>query len=214
MAKINQGILGSVNGKIGPVIGSTWKGIPYLKSVNKNTAKKSVQSAAQLAHHQKFRFLTKWLQPLHSYFMAGFKNLAQRNTQINLAFSYHFKAAVKGVAPNFHIEYENVRISRGKLAKLHEPIVYLANANTLILTWQNINGSLSAFNDQLILVLYNDEIGVADGLIGGVKRTARSCSFIFDEKLRGRSFHVFAGLIGLDGRNVSESQYLGKIDPL
>jgi hypothetical protein len=32
MAKINQGILGGFSGKVGPVIGGSWKGIPYFRS--------------------------------------------------------------------------------------------------------------------------------------------------------------------------------------
>jgi hypothetical protein len=32
MAKINQGILGGFSGSVGPVIGGSWKGIPYMRS--------------------------------------------------------------------------------------------------------------------------------------------------------------------------------------
>jgi hypothetical protein len=32
MAKINQGILGGFSGTVGPVIGGSWKGIPYMRS--------------------------------------------------------------------------------------------------------------------------------------------------------------------------------------
>ena len=32
MAKIDEGILGPFSGKVGEVIGSSWHGIPYIKS--------------------------------------------------------------------------------------------------------------------------------------------------------------------------------------
>ena len=35
MAKMKKGILGAISGKIGPVIGGIWKGIPYLRQVPK-----------------------------------------------------------------------------------------------------------------------------------------------------------------------------------
>jgi hypothetical protein len=38
MAIIRKGILGPLSGKLGPIIGAIWKGIPYIKKV---TEKKS-----------------------------------------------------------------------------------------------------------------------------------------------------------------------------
>lgn len=47
MGKIDLGILGAVHGKVGPVIGQTWKGIPFLKGYfkpsNPNTAAQQAQ---------------------------------------------------------------------------------------------------------------------------------------------------------------------------
>ncbi|MES2418670.1 MAG: DUF6266 family protein [Bacteroidota bacterium] len=186
MARFNKGIFGPITGKLGPVIGSSWKGVPYLKIASANAPKERVQSEAQLAHHQKFRFLTKWLKPLHPYLLVGYRNMAQHTTEINAAFSYNFKQALKVSPAGPYIDYEN----------------------TLQLTWKNTNGSLSVYNDQLMLVLYNDEIGFADGFTGGIKRSAKACTFTFDKRLVGTRFPVFVGLIGLNGHEISESQYL------
>ena len=51
MGKIKQGILGAVSGKVGGVVGSSWKGIAYLKVLpasvaNPNTAAQQTQRGA------------------------------------------------------------------------------------------------------------------------------------------------------------------------
>ena len=213
MAKLKKGILGPISGKIGPVVGSSWKGIPYIKSVTK-ASKKRVQSPAQLAHHQKFKFLTRWLRPLHQFVMIGFKNLAKHNTEINAAFSYNFKAALIGIGHDVRIDYASFRISKGMLNGIEQPSITLLDENMLQLNWQYVEERMSLHNDQLMLAIYNDELGLTDGFIGGIKRSAKTCTFKFDRKLVGKPFHVFVGLIALNGRESSESQYLGRMEPL
>lgn len=213
MAKFNKGILGPLSGKIGPVIGSSWKGVTYLKTVTKNPINR-VPTPAQQAHYRKFVFLTRWLRPLHPYLMIGFRNLAAETTEINAAFSHNFKAALIGSGDNLQLDYQSVRICRGDLKGIYQPNLILLNENTIQVSWQNIEGPLSQYNDQLILVVYNDELSIADGFTGGVKRSAKTCTFIFDQRLVGKPFHVFVGLIAMNGREISESQYLGRMEPL
>ncbi|MEJ2903043.1 DUF6266 family protein [Pedobacter panaciterrae] len=71
MAKIKKGILDAVSGKIGPVIGGIWKGIPYLRQVPKKKNKKS-NTPAQIESRQKLRFMNELLVPFHPYVSIGF----------------------------------------------------------------------------------------------------------------------------------------------
>jgi hypothetical protein len=212
MAKFNKGILGPISGKLGPIIGSSWKGIPYLKTVAKNPIKR-VPTLAQQAHYRKFNFLTKWLRPLHPFLTRGFRNLAAHNTEINVAFSYNFKVILTGADDSLQMDYQNVRISRGELKGIHQPTMILINDDRLKVTWNNIE-PCGEYNDQLMLVVYNDELGISDGFTGGVKRSAKTCTVKLDQKLVGKPFHVFVGLVSLNGRKISESQYLGMIAPI
>lgn len=212
MAKFNKGILGPITGKLSSVVGSSWKGVPYLKMENRKTKKKAPTVAQQL-HHQKFSFLTKWLKPLHPFVLVGYRNLAQHTTEINAAFSYHFKAALKVGETGLYIDYESVKLSQGRLKGLHQ-YELSRGQNTLQLNWKNSNGRLSVYNDQLMLVLYNDELAFADGFTGGVKRSAKTHTFTFEPALVGKYFHVFVGLVSANGKEISESQYLGKVAPL
>jgi hypothetical protein len=52
MAKMNQGILGGLSGKIANVVGSSWKGIPVLKSLPLSVA--NPKTAAQVTNREQF----------------------------------------------------------------------------------------------------------------------------------------------------------------
>jgi hypothetical protein len=52
MGKINQGILGGLSGKLGPVVGGSWKGINYLRS--KPTSVSNPNTTAQQNQRTKF----------------------------------------------------------------------------------------------------------------------------------------------------------------
>ncbi len=114
MAKIKKGILGPLSGKLGPIIGGTWKGIPYIRE-NKAHAGKKTRSAAQLANEAKFKFVNDWLVPFQPYLSVGFENLAVRKTAIAAAFSANYKTVFSGVSPNIEVAYDQLQISTGKL---------------------------------------------------------------------------------------------------
>src|SRR5690349_18847641 len=68
MAKYNQGPTGSFSGKIGPVVGSSWNGIPYMKSKPIRTAK---ATKGELANRAKFKIAQQWLTPLLDFVRVG-----------------------------------------------------------------------------------------------------------------------------------------------
>lgn len=87
MGRILQGILGSFSGKVGPVVGGSWKGIAYMKSY---VIPANPQSTAQVAHRTKFKnFIaaTKLILPtvINNYWehldaqMSGFNSFVKRN---------------------------------------------------------------------------------------------------------------------------------------
>ena len=56
MAKLLQGIFGGVSGKIGNTIGSSWKGIPVIKTKPLSVA--NPRTASQVAQRSKFTYVT------------------------------------------------------------------------------------------------------------------------------------------------------------
>src|ERR1700730_7625171 len=71
MSKIPYGISGPVIGKIGSVVGSSWKGVPYIKSIpHKRNAK---AGPGEAANRMKFAMAHRWLKPVLSFVREGFR---------------------------------------------------------------------------------------------------------------------------------------------
>lgn len=90
MGVINQGILGGVSGRIGPVVGGSWKGISYLRGYQANVAQPN--TAAQVAQKQRMSvivilakaFLAIIIKPLNDRFavrMSGYNLFVSRNIE-------------------------------------------------------------------------------------------------------------------------------------
>lgn len=90
MGVIHQGILGAVSGRVGPVVGGTWKGIPYLRGYQATVAQPN--TAAQVAQKTRMStivaiaqlFLSQVIKPLNDRFavhMSGYNLFVQRNIE-------------------------------------------------------------------------------------------------------------------------------------
>lgn len=213
MAKIKKGILGPLSGKLGPVIGSTWKGVSYLKTVPRTTAKNQTFTTKQLAHQAKFKFLHLWLTPFHPYVTIGFANLAKGLTEINMAFKINYTSALQGTYPDFYMDYDQVWLSKGTLTNLSVTSMVLDTADTLKLNWVD-HSRLGEHNDQVMLVIYCPALKIADGGVGFAKRSDYQLEFKFNSKMINQDLEVFISTVSLNRKKVSNSEYLGRIVPL
>lgn len=211
MAKILKGILGPFSGTVGPVVGSSWKDVVYMKAVSKKVGKRGNRSAAQVANQEKFRFVSEWLVPFHAYVSIGFLHLSKVKSEINLAFSEVFHHAVVGVYPDFSVDYSKVVLSRGVLGGLVGSEMVLVAPDRLRVSWSDNPGRLAAWDDQVMLVVYCPELGITDGFVGGAKRADRACEFRFNEKMVGRVLQVYISVTSFNRKRIADSFYLGEI---
>lgn len=212
MAKLKLGILGPISGRLGPVVGATWKGISYLREVSD---KKSLQrTPAQLANEGKFKFVNDWLIPFHPYLTIGFENLAIQRTAIAAALSANYNTVFSGVYPELQVAFDKLQISSGPLAPLGNPQAVFSAPDTIDLTWEQNYKPGVLYNDQVMLVLYAEELRMTDGFVGAVNRTVQQYSFKIIPELVGRSLHVYMSVTSLDRKNIADSIYIGKINPL
>lgn len=209
MAKINKGILGAFSGKLGPVIGGSWKGIPYIRGVPTPLKRKS--TAAQIESRQKLIYMNNLLVPFHPYITIGFMHQAVHKTEISAAFSKNYHQAVTGLHPNYTVIYNEFVISMGDLPMVTNVAMELLSPDTINLTWVQNRSKKTAFNDQLMLVLYCPELHLADGFVGGVKRATQHCTFQFNPKMAGKRLEVFFSITSIDRKRIANSQYLGQV---
>jgi len=214
MARLPKGILGPFIGTAGPVVGATWHGIPYMRTKSKKKKKKKrIKSILTMANEARFKFGNNWLIPFHPYIIVGFGNFPIDKPPISMAFSMNYREAVIGTYPDFDIEYSKVVLSVGDLPGLDQLVMALIEPDQVELSWMQSTSPLTSFDDQIILVLYNKELALTDGFIGGVKRATGKCSFQFDPRLIGKELEVYVSVSSLDRKKMADSVYLGRIVP-
>ena len=118
MGTIKQGILGGFSGKVGTVIGSSWKGISYMRGQAQHV--KNPRTAGQVNQRLKFNLVLNFLQPNVPYIRIGYKSQAAKQTEFNAAMSYLVKNAVTGTSPDYALDYTKVVVSKGGLTQVTE----------------------------------------------------------------------------------------------
>lgn len=65
MGTIKQGILGGFSGKVGTVVGGSWKGISYMRVLAQNV--KNPRTDAQMNPRSNFALAMAFLKPITNY---------------------------------------------------------------------------------------------------------------------------------------------------
>jgi len=209
MARFLKGIHGSYSGKVGNVVGSSWRGIDYVRSLPKKSSKAS--SEAQLAQRMKFGMTTSFLKSIKDILMLGFSDSKLRNkTGYNAAFQQLINHAFRGNYPDFTIDFAAVKIASGSLAALVGLVVGEVAPRVLNLTWDPIINRFNAFDDDQVLVILYDE---ADNLFfayEGATRSDAAIDIVLPDSYTGKKIVGWSFNIHRDGLITSTSQYLGE----
>jgi hypothetical protein len=212
MAKLKRGILGQLSGKIGPVITSTWKNTVYVRAMPQR--KNDPKTPAQVAIREKFKFIHHMLRPLRPFIKVGFRHLATEVMEINLAFSLAYRKVVSGTFPDLVADYSQLALSEGRLLPFKEPVMLLDAEHRLNLTWDADFKPYSAYSDLVMLVAHCPELGLAGGLIGGFERGERKCDFTIPPMMIGHEVDVYISFFAVNGKEASNSQYMGRVRPV
>jgi hypothetical protein len=160
MGIINQGVYGGVSGKLGNLIGASWKGINYLRIKPASVA--NPRTLPQLTQRAKFLVTLKFLQPLGDFLKIGFKNYAVKMSPFNSAMSFTIQNALAGDYPDFIINYQNALLSRGSLTEAANAAAASNIASQVLFTWDDNSGDGDAqAADKAMLVVYNPVKGHA-----------------------------------------------------
>lgn len=210
MAIINQGILGGLSGKIGNVIGGTWKGIDYLRIKPSSVA--NPKTEGQVDQRSKFSTVLRFLQPMTDFVRVGFKLYANRMTQFNAAMSYNLHNGVTGAYPNYSIDYANALVSRGNLTGVSNGASSSPAPATVDITWTDNSGSGGAMvTDQSLILIYNPSKKESISTTAGPARSTGTESIALPPEYTGDNVEVFLGFVSEDGSKVSNSSYLGSV---
>ena len=209
MGKISQGVLGGFSGKVGNIVGGTWKGIDYMRIKPANVS--NPRTEGQVDQRSKFSTTLKFLQSMTDFLRVGFKMYANKMTQFNAAMSYNLNNAITGSYPNFTIDYPNALVSRGGLTGALNPGVS-SSGGLVAFTWDDNSGTGSALpTDKALLVVFNPTKGESVYDTAGAVRPTTSQNLAMPNDYIGDDVEVFIGFISEDGKEVSNSTYIGSV---
>lgn len=161
MGKLLQGILGGISGSVGNVVGSSWKGIPVIKSKPLSVA--NPRTAGQVLQRGKMtnivefagQMLSSLIKPLWDRFaqqMSGYNSFVSTNIDL-------FENEMPSPAAS-------LQISKGKMASTSASLASLSPGTSLIsVTWTNDAGSgLKLAADLAYVLVVNEtkgELGIS-----------------------------------------------------
>lgn len=218
MARIKKGILGGVSGKVGNVVGGSWKGVDYLRSLPSEV--QNTNTILQQNQRAKFRVLIEFLRPMKELIRIGFKPDAGRMTAFNAAMSYNYHHALTGdLDSGFAVAYSEARLALGEL----EPIMGLtaesAEAAKLSLGWDDNSAAAGAAStDILYVAVYNPLKKLAVVRINAAVRADGAVQLELPTSYSGDTVEVYAGFIAAEvlvgtatRERIAESAYAGAI---
>jgi hypothetical protein len=210
MGTIKQGILGGFSGKVGTVVGGSWKGISYMRALPKK--RKDAQTEAQKNQRTKFALTVCLLKPLTGFLRTGWKLYAHGKSPFNAATSHTLTNAIIGTFPDCEIDPSKVLVSRGTLPTAVNGEATITGSN-LVVSWQNNSGTdTSRANDKALVAVLNPAKSDAITITAGEKRNTGKQTLALPIDWTNDEIHTYLGFISEDGRDIANSQYLGCIN--
>lgn len=205
MATFKQGILGGFSGKVGGVIGSSWKGIDTMRSQPSSVT--NPRTNAQVANRSRFKsvsqlaaaMLTTIVKPLNDRFaqkMSGFNDFCQRNAS---AFD-----ALGAFVP------ANLVLSRGKLSAPTGLVQQASGYDDVVIEFSSdLSGSFDAKADKVYAVVIDKDGNVLGVSSGQFTRDEAifNCSPVVGRSAANPGY-LYMSFLREDGTQVSNSTYI------
>lgn len=173
MGEIKQGILGGFSGKVGTVIGSSWKNVSYMRAMaisinNPRTPKQQHQRT-------KFAMSINFLQAITPYVRTGYKSLATGRTAFNAAMSCIMRQGISGSGLDLTVDYNRVLVARGHLMPVFNATATVA-ASKVSFTWTDNSSMGDALGTDIAMPLaYNKARGEAVYLLdAGIRQSGKA----------------------------------------
>lgn len=207
MGKIKKGILGGFNGRVGNVIGGSWKGVAYMRSEAQSI--KNPRTETQQENRTLFGQVSDLFSKAKPIIDLGFAGEATKKSPFNAAVQENMKAMVEHGA-GFDASY--LTFAKGNLQPLASGSVS-KNGSVVTATF-NTYGAVSALtNVKVVFVVAGSFAGApfVVGVDGTITANASSGSVTYTVPtgLVYESIDVFAFIYDADTKACANSTYLG-----
>lgn len=208
MGTIKQGVLGGFSGKVGTVIGASWKGTAYMRG--QATHVKNPRTPKQIEQRTKMEFARNFLSQAQEFLNVGLKDVAKHQSPLNYAVSQMVRNAILGDYPDYAPDYTKLVWSHGLLTPPVVETVY-ANYNGIDFLWQDNSGSGNAKADDIsMVVVCNAEKKELKYFMNGYTRSETTTHCEFPYEWVGDHIHVYVSMRSAYGKLISNSHYCGE----
>lgn len=206
MGKISQGILGGFSGKVGTVIGSTWKSVHYMRAIA--TSVKDSRTEKQLIQRSKFLASINFLKTVTPFVRIGYRNYAYRQSEFNAAMSYMLKYAVTGDGEQATIDFDKTLLAQGSLTTATDAAVQV-EAGKATFTWtDNSNTGNAVATDKVMVLAYNKDKQETVYNTAAATRADGTAELVLPASWADNALAVYLAFYSEDGQRVSNSQCL------
>lgn len=204
MGIIKQGILGGFSGKVGSVVGTSWKGRAVMKAMPLSVA--NPKTAGQVAQRSAFKACVQFASDLlggtillldnpFAGNISGYNRFVSRNT--------------KAFDSDGEVDFLDFKISEGNLGGIGingspNPTDGASSVNVPVISTPN---SLSLDTDKVVVACYNvtEERWENKGTVAGV-RTDSSVECVVENTFEsGAEYQFFVAAVRADNKYVSDS---------
>lgn len=203
MGRIKQGILGGFSGRVGTVVGSSWKNVSYMRALAISVS--NPRTMKQQAQRGRFLKSLRFLCAVVPYVRTGYKQLAQGCSAFNAAMSYVLRHAVTGSGTNLAVDYERALVARGTLMPVLNAAV-AKEAGKLSFSWDDNSGMGDALATDLAMPLaYNKVRGEAVYLLSGAARGDGKAELVLPDNWGDEALAVYLAFASENGARVADS---------
>ncbi|WMI69040.1 DUF6266 family protein [Mangrovimonas sp. YM274] len=211
MAQLPNGIMGGISGKLGPLAGTSWKGINVFRSIPANTNHQP--TPAQQQQHDKFKTVSAFLNPLKQLINHTFNASGLSKTGYNLAMSYHLREALLPQGDSFKIQYAKALVAMGPLRGLEVTHMQQPTSGQLQLQWlDNSTKAMAHPTDKLVIVLYSPQTHNYFWQLTDTPRNSQQFSMALPDVSEGMQWHVWAAFMDTYTQTASLSDYFGVVE--
>ena len=208
MGTINKGILGGFSGKVGTVVGGSWKGIDYMRS--KSNKRNFEPSQKQLEQQLRFAVTMHFLQPMAALLNVTFASFAVKMTGMNSAFAYNINNAISGTYPNYEIAYNLALVGRGDLPNALGPSVTSGAGSILTFSWTDNSGVGSAkATDEAVFVAYCP--GMKQAIYAGDAQRSELTGELNLLSFSGQAVETYITFLSDTGKSAATSIFTGEV---
>lgn len=210
MGRIKQGANGGFSGKAGSVIGSSWKGIDYIKGRPKTSSKPASQ--LQLEQQAKFKLAVNFLKPIKDLLNFTCVSLSQgRAMGFNMALKQVLAEAILGDYPNYSIDYGAVKLAYGPLAIAKGSVIAEAGGILKVSWTPQVNKYNGFADDEITVLIYDPETNIYTQGLDNITRVDAEMEITLGSDMIGQTLEIYYFLTGRDGKKISGSWYGGEV---